>query len=120
MLPAAWPGDILSISSCDARQALPGDIVLFTLDGRLVAHRVVERVSDQGSSYWITRGDSLSCNDPPVSQDQLLGRISAIQRGNRRLVPRLTLWSRTASWIIRRSEFCTRVLLHFRRPERHK
>jgi hypothetical protein len=118
MLPAAWPGDVLSICRSGAIQALPGDIVLFARNGGLVAHRVVERVIDHGTRFWITRGDRLRDNDPPVSQEELLGRITAIQRGNHRIVPRLTFWGRMASWILRRSEFCTRVLLHFTRPVR--
>jgi signal peptidase len=43
MLPAVWPGDILSVRSHDVVEALPGDIVLFGREGTLVAHRVVER-----------------------------------------------------------------------------
>jgi hypothetical protein len=42
MLPAVWPGDILTVIRDTAAQALPGDIVLFGREGRLVAHRVVE------------------------------------------------------------------------------
>jgi len=41
MMPALWPGDILSVCN-DAAQALPGDIVVYKRDGRLVTHRVVE------------------------------------------------------------------------------
>ena len=42
-LPAVWPGDILSVRSHEVVEALPGDIVLFVREGRLVARRVVER-----------------------------------------------------------------------------
>jgi hypothetical protein len=117
MLPAARPGDVLSICMSGASHALPGDIVLFARNGRLVAHRVVERVISQDRPFWITRGDRLRHNDPPVSRDELLGRITAIQRGNRRIVPRLTFWSRLASWLLCRSEFCTRVMVHFTRRD---
>jgi hypothetical protein len=114
MLPAVWPGDILSVCSHDFLEALPGDIVLFGREGRLVAHRVVERTIHQGVPYWITRGDTLDHHDPQVSSHELLGRITSIQRGHRRIVPRLTFWGQIASWILRRSEFCTRLLLRLR------
>ena len=42
MLPAVWPGDLLLVSSREATEAQPGDIVLFKRKGGLVAHRVVE------------------------------------------------------------------------------
>ena len=115
MLPAVWPGDILSVRSHDAVEALPGDIVLFGREGRLVAHRVVERILCQDKIQWVTRGDSVGGNDAPVSSHELLGRVTAIERGSRRIIPRLTFWGRMASWILRRSEFCTRILLHFSR-----
>jgi hypothetical protein len=117
MLPAVWPGDVLSVCRRSATQALLGDIILFVRQGRLIAHRVVERTIHQGAPYWITRGDALDHHDPQVSSRELLGRITFIQRGHRRIVPRLTFWGRIASWILRRSEFCTRVLLHFSRKQ---
>jgi hypothetical protein len=114
MLPVVWPGDILSVRNHDTAEALPGDIVLFAREGRLVAHRVVERTLCQDRIQWVTRGDSVSDNDAPVSSHELLGRVTAIVRGHRRIAPRLTFWGRIASWILRRSEFCTRVLLRLR------
>ena len=117
MLPAVWPGDVLSVSRRSAAQALPGDIILFARQGRLFAHRVVERTIHQGAAYWITRGDRLDHHDPQVSSRELLGRITSIQRGHRRIVPRLSFWGRIASWILRRSEFCTRLLLRFSRKQ---
>ena len=160
MLPAVWPGDVLSVCSHAAAEALPGDIVLFGREGRLFAHRVVEkrdtghgtrdtrsgargavqRISEtvEGTSLatgselgvpcpvsripcpvsrvqFVTRGDSLDRNDPPISSHELLGRVTAIERGSRRVNPRLTFWRRIASAILSRSEFCTRVLLWMRK-----
>jgi len=56
MLPAVWPGDALYVCRRSATQALPGDIILFARQGRLFAHRVVERTIHQGAPFWITRG----------------------------------------------------------------
>src|SRR5271169_5683553 len=80
MLPAVWPGDILSVQRHEAVNALPGDIVLFGREGRLVAHRVVERSICRDGIQWVTRGDSVDGNDPPVSSHELLGRVTAIER----------------------------------------
>jgi hypothetical protein len=73
VLPAVWPGDVLSVRRRSATQALPGDIILFARQGRLFAHRVVERTIHQGAPYWITRGDRLDHRDPQVSPHELLG-----------------------------------------------
>jgi len=151
MLPAVWPGDVLSVRGGDVTEALPGDIVLFGREGKLVAHRVVEvrsrkpgdrsqksadrgpesgvrsagsgvRVSSPESRVpspesrieFVTRGDSLDSNDPPVSSDELLGRVTAIERGSRRRTPHQSNASRLASWILSRSDFATRVVLKVR------
>jgi signal peptidase I len=114
MLPAVWPGDVLSVRSHDVVDALPGDIVLFVREGRLVAHRVVERTLRQDKIQWVTRGDSVGGNDAPVSSQELLGRVTAIERGSRRLTPHQSLASRLIAWILCRSDFCTRLALWVR------
>jgi hypothetical protein len=137
MLPAVWPGDILFVQGKDAAAALPGDIVLFGRAGRLVAHRVVEvrkaksevrsprsevRIQNPDSRVpspesrleFVTRGDSLDRNDPPISSHELLGRVTAIERGSRRVNPRLTFWRSIASCVLSRSDFLTRILLGLR------
>lgn len=120
MLPAVWPGDTLTVSSHDASEALPGDIVLFRREGKLVAHRVVKRTGSSTGIRWVTRGDRLADNDAPVSTHELLGRVTTIERGSRKLTPtpRRSLASRLISWILRSSDFCTRLTLFVGRPRR--
>ncbi len=164
MLPTVWPGDILCVESRGAAEAVPGDVVLFGREGRLVAHRVVEvrkqvsgvgcqvsgdpRSSESGatgstsevrgpkslsrvasresrvpvlrvpvpeSRIVVTRGDSLGDDDPPITGCEILGRVTAIERGSRRFAPPRGLASRLASWILSRSDFATRAVLKIRR-----
>ena len=114
MLPTVWPGDVLSVRRHNVVEALPGDIVLFLREGRLVAHRVVERTICQDKMQWVTRGDSVESNDLPVSSGELLGRVTAIERGSRRLTPHQSSASRLISWILCRSELATKVVLRIR------
>jgi signal peptidase I len=114
MMPAIWPGDILSVCSHDAAEGHPGDIVVFRRAGRLVTHRLVERTVCRDRIQWATRRDRVHRNDAPVSNHELLGRVTAIARGGRRVNPRLTLPKRVAAWILRRSDLYTRALLHLR------
>jgi hypothetical protein len=163
MLPAVWPGDILTITREAGAPPLPGDIVLFGREGRLVAHRVAEvrtqapgarcQVSGPGnreleaacqkpipcqgpasltpdrklltpdtrdltpapvsvpSIEFVTRGDSVDGNDRPISPDELLGRVTAIERGSRQFTPHQSAASRMASWVFRHSAFATRAAL---------
>lgn len=98
MLPSIWPGDILSIESWPRDEIVPGDIVLVTRDGRFFIHRLIEK----RESRWITRGDSLTQNDPQVAETQVLGKVSAIQRRRRSIAPcpRVKLVVRLVSWTL--------------------
>lgn len=135
MLPSVWPGDILLVHKDDPRNARPGDVILFARGGRLFAHRVVEvrspksdvrcpesripRTEPQVSSpefpiEFVTRGDSLDANDPPVSSQEFLGRIVAVERDTAHHAPLQSSASRVISWVLSRSEFVTRVTLGLR------
>jgi hypothetical protein len=83
MLPSIWPGDILNIESTSGAEAIPGDIVLLERDHRFFIHRLIKK----HESLWTTRGDSLPHDDDPVSKSQVLGKVSAIQRINRTIIP---------------------------------
>jgi hypothetical protein len=74
MLPSIWPGDVVTIHSSRFSEVSGGDLVLFFRNGRFFVHRVLE-VS--GNSL-LTRGDSVLGPDPPVSPDELLGRVVSI------------------------------------------
>lgn len=112
MLPCLWPGDIVAVHRVAAHDLLPGDIVVFARENRLVVHRVLRLNRDQEEISVTTCGDRVSKVDSPVSTDELLGKVKHIQRGTRSLDPRMTTWTRIAARVLRRSEFCTRVLLY--------
>jgi signal peptidase I len=139
MLPALWPGDLIEVRRSDATEVRPGEIVLFLRAGRIVAHRVVQRCNGTGTlpmlhqdgthdrthsqsgcatALFVTRGDRVKKPDAPVAAEELLGRVIAIERhhagGRRRILPRLTPWTRIASWVLCRSELCTKIALRAR------
>ncbi len=115
MLPSIWPGDIVEVRRQSVGEISPGDVVLCARRGGFSAHRVVEKVAGPERTVLITRGDALLAPDPPVAPEELLGRVTAILRGGRRLEPRLTRWRRLASWVFSHSETCTRLVLRLAR-----
>jgi len=112
MLPSIWPGDILELHRVSADDIFPSDIVVFARENRLVVHRVLELNRERDDVILITRGDRSPRADSPVSASEVLGRVRTIRRGSRTIIPRVTFWTRAASWILLRSELCTRLLLH--------
>ncbi|HEV2618961.1 MAG TPA: hypothetical protein VGU23_03370 [Acidobacteriaceae bacterium] len=107
MLPAMWPGDIVTVERCELADLRPGHIVLFTAATGLVAHRVVRAFPDR----LITRGDSVPHCDPPVPSSAIIGYVADIVR-NHRSIPIETTWpQRALSAILRHSHLCLRLTL---------
>ena len=98
MLPSVWPGDVLSIEPAPGKDLVLGDIVLAVRDGRFFVHRLIEKRDCE----WITRGDSLPQNDPPLTGAQVLGRVSLIHRKTGDILPkpRLSVFSRGLAWML--------------------
>ncbi|HUI07529.1 MAG TPA: S24/S26 family peptidase [Verrucomicrobiae bacterium] len=56
-----------------------GLIVVFRRGAKLYYHRVIKQVS---SSQWQTKGDTLIDSDDPISDNDIVGRVTAVRRGN--------------------------------------
>jgi signal peptidase I len=110
MLPSILPGDLISVQRAGLSGISSGEIVLYSREGRLFAHRVVGHAGSREDPRLITRGDRLSHNDPPVSSSELLGRVTSIQcgdgRGHWRVRPtsRLNTGERMIARILRTSD----------------
>ena len=112
MLPTVWPGDMLLVDRVLSEQISEGDIVLFGRDRRLFAHRVVAKNAVDGGQT-ITQGDGMPQPDLPVSDSELLGRVSFIIRNGRCIEPSKTLSAseRAVAALVRRSESVARVVV---------
>ncbi len=113
MLPSVFPGDTLIIDRTDSAAARDGDIVLVARNGRLFAHRLVETPAGTGEGSITTRGDSMALADPPVGENNLLGRVSFIVRNGSYIKPRRTLRvaERALAAIVQHSETAARVVV---------
>jgi signal peptidase len=105
MLPALWPGDLITVQYCGLAELRRGQIVLHRQEGKLTAHRI-QRISP---NHLITRGDSVPACDPPVGADGVVGRVASILRNGRAIQPEWSFRNRAVSSILRRSDFCTRI-----------
>ena len=115
MMPALNPGDVISIQKTAIEDICAGNIVLFIRDGRLFAHRVVQRIGDACDMRLITRGDRLLQNDPDVSRMEFIGRVICAERNGKKVdfnVP-LHLMKRMIAPLLRASERATYVYMRF-------
>jgi hypothetical protein len=111
MLPALWPGDVLTVQRCSCGDLRPGQLLLFRRNGTLTAHRVVRA----GAASAITRGDALPACDEPVQAGEVVGQVVEVLRNGRIISSHQFLLQRPSarllSWLLARSELCTRILL---------
>jgi signal peptidase I len=98
MLPHLHEGDELLISH-DLSAVRRGDILVFQRPDGLVAHRVVW-ISQQpgGACSYRTKGDNRRDFDPPLEDEVILGRATAVRRNGQEhslTTPARRLWNRT-------------------------
>ena len=114
MLPAVWPGDIVTVRLRGMSELQPGQIVLCCREGKLVAHRISCVCED----HLITRGDILPHYDEPVYPSAIVGQVVCVLRNGRRIPTEQSFWQRACSSILRRSDSCTRMTLRLGRLRR--
>jgi len=116
MLPAVWPGDTLMVERANLSTVSQGEIVLFVRDGRLFAHRVVANSRRDGGLQLVTKGDAMRSQDAPISEAELLGKVSRIVRNGRSIEPSrsLRISERVVAVLVRSSEAAARVIVGIR------
>jgi Peptidase S24-like len=85
MVPTIFPGDILFVERDPLARLRPGHVVLALREGRFFAHRVVRLTALGGAPRVITRGDALRKDDPAFFHQEVLGRVTAVVRGLKRI-----------------------------------
>jgi hypothetical protein len=116
MVPFLFPGDTLIVRRAEPRDACTGEVVLLARKGRFYAHRLVDRkMAADGPIQLITRGDALDKNDPPFSETELLGRVTAVLRRGKRieLGRHPAAGQRLLRWVVQRSASSVKWLLRW-------
>lgn len=105
MVPAIWPGDLLTIESTAPEEVSTGDIILFLQKRRFYVHRVVSVHTCAAARRWTTRGDALLQDDPCVFESELLGRVRAVRGLRAEVEPgrHVSQPARVISYLIARS-----------------
>jgi signal peptidase I len=82
MRPFIRQGDILTVRPCSPHDLKFGDIVLFATEQKSHrVHRIVGNPRLDGNGFIVTRGDASADTDPPISPEDILGKVSAITKG---------------------------------------
>lgn len=111
MLPALWPGDVLTVRHCESSELKQKQIALYLRDGTLTAHRVKQVSGDR----LILQGDALPRFDPPVKASEIVGQVVGISRSGRPVRLERAFWQQAFSFMLRHSEVFTRITLFLSR-----
>jgi len=115
MLPAVWPGDVITVEQCEFSDLHPGQIVLHRKQQKLTVHRITRIASD----HLITRGDSLPCYDPPVQPSEIVGRVVRVLRDGRVISLEQSFPQRITARLLRSSSVARRLTVAVVRRARH-
>ncbi|MGB4415653.1 MAG: signal peptidase I [Paludibacter sp.] len=84
MYPTLRPGDIGHIEKCVPNKIKVGDIVVFKLNGKLIAHRLVA-INNHDVRTFVAKGDKNKFSDPPFATDAFVGKITSFERKGRKI-----------------------------------
>lgn len=86
MYPLFREGDNLFIEPVDRERISIGDIIVCQRGRRMVAHRLMEKYIDNGRTMFVTKGDTFTGFDDPFFSEDVLGKVTAIERKGRRIM----------------------------------
>lgn len=75
MTPTLQVGDVIITVEASPNDIKIGDIIQYSGENEIIAHRVVDIQQQGGTQYFITKGDDNNAPDPePVSPSQVIGK----------------------------------------------
>lgn len=95
MEPLLRAGDVVLAQPVGDRLPQPGDIIVTQWGTAWVTHRVLR----MAASGCITHGDNSCLLDEPVAIANVIGRVIAIERDNRRVDVRSAWWQRAGRFL---------------------
>ncbi len=80
MSPFIRDGDVLKVKPAEVSEIKLGDVIFCRTGNRIVAHRVIKKVSENGKGFLVTKGDSSPNSDEPLHPEDLLGKVVTVER----------------------------------------
>ena len=114
MFPFLRKGDILTIDPAPIEQIKRGDIVVYELNEKWIAHRVIQINHNTEGLEFLLRGDTCVAFDTPVNKENFIGAVTEFQRLNRQKKlngSRRRLWTKVILNFIRMYPLIAKVHL---------
>lgn len=80
MSPLLRTGDTVRVEPVTASNLSVGDILVYRSEGNMVAHRLVRILRKNGRCMFLTKGDTFSHVDCPLSASDIIGRVYSVEK----------------------------------------
>lgn len=85
MFPFLRKGDILTVEPIPMNNIKRGDVVVFEMEEKWIAHRVIRIYTNNESIQITTRGDARISSDPLVNKSNYIGLVYTIERDSKKI-----------------------------------
>ena len=85
MKPFIEDGDIIGVKKVDYKGISIGDVILYYVDKKVFAHRILYKRRRDGEEFLIVKGDFVSSFDFKVQPEQVLGKVVKIEKKEREI-----------------------------------
>ena len=80
MSPLIRSNDKVVVEKCNPEKLVSGEMIVFNIGTDLCTHRYIVRREKSGIIEYITKGDRFFKFDPPVTENKIVGKVTAITR----------------------------------------
>jgi ATP-binding cassette subfamily B protein len=84
MYPTLKADDVGIVEKCSSADLKIGDIIVFKQNGKLIAHRLISIVVENGIYLLVAKGDKNLHKDQPFTVEALVGKVCSFQRRNKK------------------------------------
>ena len=85
MKPFIKDGDIIGVKKVDYKGISIGDVILYYVDKKVFAHRILYKRRRDGGEFLIVKGDFVGSFDFKVQPEQVLGKVVKIEKKEREI-----------------------------------
>lgn len=86
MYPFLQTGSIIKVKSVNQNDIYIGDIILFWVGEKMMAHRLVRKYIYNSKTILITKGDTSTCFDKPINFENVLGKVIEIEKAKKKII----------------------------------
>ena len=118
MSPLLRTGDAIYVEPVKADNLSIGDIILSKAGEKMRAHRLIKIYKEKGGGIFRTKGDTFSSVDEPLGENNIIGRVYAVEKWGKTLNLKMGIFSRVDKLLYFLSSL-TSFLYNIRRYLKH-